>query len=84
MNTSSFDVVIVGAGAAGVGCGVVLRDLDVERFTLLDQHAVGASFQRWPEELRLLTPSFPSNAFGVLDLNAFGLSASRAFSLRCA
>jgi thioredoxin reductase len=27
MTPSSFDVVIVGAGAAGVGCGVVLRDL---------------------------------------------------------
>lgn len=35
MPTSSFDVVIVGAGAAGVGCGVVLRDLGVERFVLL-------------------------------------------------
>lgn len=79
----SVDVVIVGAGAAGVGCGVVLRDLGVERFIILDQHVVGASFQRWPEELRLLTPSFPSNAFGLLDLNAVALNTSPAFSLLC-
>jgi putative flavoprotein involved in K+ transport len=83
MPTSSFDVVIVGAGAAGVGCGVVLRDLGVEQFTILDQQAVGASFLRWPEELRLLTPSFPSNAFGLLDLNAVAINTSPAFSLRC-
>jgi len=83
MQTSSFDVVIVGAGAAGVGCGVVLRDLGVEQFAILDQYAVGASFQRWPEELRLLTPSFPSNAFGLLDLNAVALNTSPAFSLLC-
>jgi thioredoxin reductase len=83
MTPSSFDVVIVGAGAAGVGCGVVLRDLGVERFVILEQHAVGASFLRWPEELRLLTPSFPSNAFGMLDLNAVALNTSPAFSLLC-
>lgn len=82
--TSSFvEVVIVGTGAAGVGCGVVLRDLGITSFLILDRHTVGASFQRWPEEMRLLTPSFPSNAFGLLDLNAVALNTSPAFSLRC-
>lgn len=46
MSPFPLDVVIVGAGAAGVGCGVVLRDLGVERFTILERYTVGASFHR--------------------------------------
>lgn len=83
MSPFPLDVVIVGAGAAGVGCGVVLRDLGVERFTILERYTVGASFQRWPEEMRLLTPSFLGNAFGLLDLNAVALNTSPAYSLLC-
>ncbi|MGB5594667.1 MAG: NAD(P)-binding domain-containing protein, partial [Crocosphaera sp.] len=72
MNTKNpkFDVVIVGAGAAGIGCGVVLKDLGIENFVILERHQVGASFSRWPEEMRFITPSFPSHGFGLLDLNA--------------
>ncbi|MEM6868899.1 MAG: NAD(P)-binding domain-containing protein, partial [Cyanobacteria bacterium P01_C01_bin.121] len=33
----SYDVVIVGAGAAGIGCGVVLKELGLERFTILER-----------------------------------------------
>ena len=65
--------VIVGAGAAGIGCGVVLKDLGLERFTILERHQVGASFSRWPEEMNFITPSFPSHGFGLLDLNAVTL-----------
>ena len=61
----SYDVVIVGAGAAGIGCGVVLRELGLERFTILERNEVGASFSRWPEEMKFLTPSFPSHGFGM-------------------
>src|SRR5690242_10127023 len=75
------DVVIVGAGAAGVGVGVVLRDLGIKRFALLERHTVGASFDRWPEEMRFITPSFPSHAFGMLDLNAVALRTSPGYSL---
>ena len=67
----SYDVVIVGAGAAGIGCGVVLKELGLERFTILERHQVGASFSRWPEEMNFITPSFPSHGFGLLDLKAF-------------
>ncbi|MEM8857926.1 MAG: NAD(P)/FAD-dependent oxidoreductase [Chloroflexota bacterium] len=77
----SYDVVVVGAGAAGVGCGVVLRDLGVERFTIIDRHDVGASFRRWPAETRLLTPSFTINGFGMLDLNSIALQTSPAYTL---
>jgi thioredoxin reductase len=76
-----YDVVIVGAGAAGIGCGVVLRDLGLERFVILERHEVGASFARWPDEMRFITPSFTSNFFGMLDLNAVALDTSPAFTL---
>ncbi len=77
-----FDVVIVGAGAAGIGCGIVLRDLEISRFTLLERYAVGASFLRWPAEMRFISPSFMSNPFGLLDLNAVALGTSPAYSLQ--
>jgi len=76
----SVDVAVVGAGAAGVGCAVVLRHLGID-CAVLERHAVGASFERWPAETRFLTPSFPGNAFGMLDLNAVALTTSPAFSL---
>jgi thioredoxin reductase len=75
------DVVIVGAGAAGVGTGVVLRDLGVSDFVLLERHDVGASFDQWPAEMRFITPSFPGNAFGMMDLNAVALGTSPGYSL---
>ena len=40
----SLDAVIVGAGAAGVGTGVVLEDLGLDSYAILDREAVGASF----------------------------------------
>ena len=78
----SYDVVIVGAGAAGIGCGVVLKELGLESFTVLDRHQVGASFSRWPKEMHLITPSFPSHGFGLLDLNAVTLKTSPAIAFR--
>jgi thioredoxin reductase len=78
----AWDVIIVGAGAAGIGCAIVLHDLGVQRFTLLERHAVGASFARWPAEMRFITPSFMSNHFGMLDLNAVALGTSPAHSLQ--
>jgi putative flavoprotein involved in K+ transport len=75
------DVVVVGAGPAGVGVGVILKHLGVERFALLERDRVGASFARWPEEMRFITPSFPGNGFGAMDLNAVALATSPAFTL---
>jgi thioredoxin reductase len=62
------DCIIVGAGAAGIGLGCVLQDLKVE-------------FRMWPEEMRMITPSFTSNAYGMLDLNAIAINTSPAYSL---
>lgn len=77
-----YDVIVVGAGAAGVGIGVVLQELGLERFVILERHQVGASFSRWPEEMHLITPSFPSHGFGLLDLNAVTRQTSPAIAFR--
>jgi thioredoxin reductase len=79
----SLDVVIVGAGAAGVGVGAVFADLDLDSYAILERGEVGASFRRWPDEMRLITPSFPSNSFGCRDLNAVTTDTSPAFALDC-
>jgi cation diffusion facilitator CzcD-associated flavoprotein CzcO len=75
-----YDAVVVGAGAAGVGVGVALSKLDLD-FVVLERDRVGASFRDWPEEMRFITPSFPSNSFGVPDLNAVTPKTSPAFAL---
>ena len=77
----SFDIVVVGAGAAGVGLGVTLRDLGIENFVILERSIVGASFLRWPRQTRFITPSFNSTLFGILDLNAVCLHTSPAYSI---
>ena len=74
-------VAIVGAGPAGLGCAAALKEFGVNDITILDRHDVGASFQMWPQEMRLLTPSFTSNAFGLLDLNAIIPGTSPAYTL---
>ena len=68
-------------GAAGLGCAVALREFGVDDIIILDRHEVGASFRRWPQEMRFITPSFTSNAFGLLDLNAIVPGTSPAFTL---
>ena len=75
------EVAIVGAGAAGLGCAVALREFGVDDIIILDRHEVGASFRRWPQEMRFITPSFTSNAFGLLDLNAIVPGTSPAYTL---
>jgi thioredoxin reductase len=64
-----WDVSVVGAGPAGLGCAIALRACGA-RVLVVDSVGVGASFVRWPRQMRFLTPSFHSNAFGSVDLNA--------------
>jgi putative flavoprotein involved in K+ transport len=70
--TTPRNIVIVGAGPAGLGCAIELSRRGVNDFTLLDRHGIGASFERWPAETRFITPSFPASGFGVSDLNQIG------------
>ena len=76
------DVIVVGAGAAGVGVGVALTHAGIDDFLIVDRHDVGASFQRWPKEMKFITPSFPTNSIGMLDLNSVAIGTSPAYSLK--
>lgn len=76
-----YDAIVIGAGAAGVGVAIALKDAGLENFLVLDRHKVGASFDAWPAETRFITPSFATNSIGMLDLNSIAIGVSPAFSL---
>ena len=59
--SKEFDVIVVGAGAAGIGVGITLENVGIENFLIVDRDTVGSSFISWPDETRFITPSFPSN-----------------------
>ncbi|MEM6956453.1 MAG: NAD(P)/FAD-dependent oxidoreductase [Myxococcota bacterium] len=77
-----YNVVVVGAGAAGIGVGVALHHAEVPNVLVVDRHGVGASFDRWPAETRFITPSFPTNSIGMLDINSVAIGVSPAFSMK--
>ncbi len=75
-----FDVIIVGAGSAGLGVAIVLEKLGIE-YVVLEKDVPGSSFRKWPKESRLISPSFTGNFFKMPDLNAISPETSPAFSL---
>ena len=79
------DVLIVGAGAAGIGVGLVLQALNIQNvkinFKIIERDQIGASFRRWPREMRFISPSFNGNPFGLMDLNSIALQTSPAYTL---
>ena len=77
-----FDAVIIGAGAAGIGAGIALAHSGVGNFVIIDRGLVGSSFASWPDETRFITPSFPSNSIGMLDLNSIAVGVSPAYNMR--
>jgi len=81
MTRQVYDVIVVGGGAAGIGVAVTLKDAGLENFLVLEGRRVGSSFAAWPDETRFLTPSFPTNSVGMLDLNSITIGTSPAFSL---
>lgn len=82
-NFLAMDVVIVGAGPAGLGCALSLRRRGVESLLVLEGSTVGSSFEAWPKEMRMITPSFHSNPFLQTDLNAIHPETSPADLLGC-
>ncbi|MEM7281503.1 MAG: NAD(P)/FAD-dependent oxidoreductase [Pseudomonadota bacterium] len=66
----SIDVIIVGAGPAGIGMAMELTKIGGLDFAILEGNRVGESFRRWPIQTKLITPSFYSSPFGLADLNA--------------
>lgn len=69
-STPVYDVLVVGAGPAGIGCAAALRQCGIENLALVDLRGVGASFEAWPAQMRMISPSFHSNPFAQPDLNA--------------
>ena len=63
------DVIVVGAGPAGLGVSVVLKKLGID-FIILEKNSLGASFKKWPKETKFISPSFSGNFFKMTDLNA--------------
>jgi putative flavoprotein involved in K+ transport len=76
-----FDVLVVGAGPAGIGVGIALKQAGVANFQILDRGRPGQSFMDWPTGMQLITPSFPANSIGMLDLNSIAIGTSPGFTL---
>ena len=72
------DVVIVGAGAAGIGMALELKKIGGLKYIVLERDRIGESFRRWPAQTRFITPSFNSNPYGMADLNAIDSISSPA------
>ncbi len=75
-----YDVVIVGAGPAGIGVGILLEKLEIS-YAILEKTSIGASFKKWPKETRFISPSFTGNFFKMPDLNTISPDTSPAFDL---
>jgi putative flavoprotein involved in K+ transport len=75
-------VLIVGAGPAGLGVATALKQAGVDDILVVDAREIGAAFRNWPRQMSLLTPSFHSNSFGLIDLNAIDPETSPADFLR--
>ena len=75
-----YDVLIIGAGAAGIGMALTLQAAGVENFLVLEAGQVGQSFRSWPTDTRFITPSFTTNGFGMPDLNALNPTSSPAYT----
>ncbi len=74
-----YDVIIVGAGPAGIGVASLLSQSNIN-YLVLEKNEIGNSFLQWPKSMEMITPSFPSNAFGQIDLNSICEGSSPAFS----
>lgn len=73
-------VAIIGAGAAGIGMAITLKDFGITDVIILEKGTVGHSFKHWPKSTLTITPSFTSNGFGMPDMNAISMDTSPAFT----
>ena len=70
--------IIIGAGPSGIGSMLALQRAGVDNVLLLEGNTVGSSFEKWPKQMRLITPSFYGNPFFCTDLNAISPNTSPA------
>ena len=78
---AALDVIIVGAGAAGVGTALMLTKtfgLEASRVLLIERgEAVGETFRRWPSEMRFISVRQPVAIPRPLAVRLLPLLASR-------
>lgn len=84
---TDFDVIVVGAGCAGIGTSLMLTrtfGLDASRVMMVEKGKnVGDSFRKWPEEMRFISPSFNQQGWTYsFDLNAIHYDTSPAHMLK--
>jgi cation diffusion facilitator CzcD-associated flavoprotein CzcO len=80
LNDKIASVIIVGAGPAGLGVAIALQKMAVD-YIIIEKDSIGASFKKWPEETKFISPSFTGNFFKMPDLNSISPDSSPAFSL---
>ncbi|MGT2887609.1 NAD(P)-binding domain-containing protein [Streptococcus didelphis] len=75
-----YKLIVIGAGAAGIGFGAALKELAIDDFLILEKGYIGDSFLKWPKTTQFITPSFTTNGFGFPDINAVVPDSSPAFT----
>jgi len=58
-----------------------LDALEIDNLLVLERGEIGESFRRWPKQMRFITPSFDSMAYGSVDLNSIHPLTSPAHML---
>ncbi|MCT1796051.1 NAD(P)/FAD-dependent oxidoreductase [Helcococcus kunzii] len=77
-----YKIIVIGAGAAGIGVATTIKHFGFknEDFCVIERGEIGESFLNWPEETRFITPSFTTNGFGFVDINAVIPDTSPAYT----
>ncbi|WP_078380009.1 NAD(P)/FAD-dependent oxidoreductase [Sutcliffiella halmapala] len=78
----NYKIAIVGGGPSGIGFGILLKQLGIKDFVIIERDEVGSTFYKWPKEMKLITPSFTGHGFGLLDLNAITPDTSPAYTFQ--
>ena len=73
-----YECIIVWAWSAGIWIALKLKEVWVE-YIILEWDQIWSSFKKWNRETRFISPSFPGNAFGQVDLNAIHCETSPGF-----
>ena len=73
-------IIIIGAGAAGVGMAITLQEFNIKDVLIIEKGTIGHSFKHWPLSTKTITPSFTTNGFGMPDMNAIAKDTSPAFT----